>query len=291
MVPPDSETTIHDLGYRRYDGERIGARGALRALYWQGVRALCGVGRPAKAKAVPVFVVVVTMLPALAAVVVSGKSGGVIPIRYANIFTSQLLLFVLFVAAQAPEILSRDQQHRVLPLMLTRELTHGRYALARWGALYSVMFVVCLAPLLLLYFGEIGVATDPATTFAKMGKKIGPVLMQALLTAGVFTGLGSALAAFTARRAYATASIFGVFIVLKAVSVGLGDLSGSQGQAGELLDLLGSLRTMALILFDEKTRAMELTPPASVWVYVATMLVTSVIGALMLRWRIRRVAT
>ena len=59
-------STIHDLGYRRYDGAREGGRGAFRALFWQGVRAMFGVGRPMKTKAVPVFVSVVTMLPALA---------------------------------------------------------------------------------------------------------------------------------------------------------------------------------------------------------------------------------
>ena len=65
---PDSdgdETAIHDLGYRRYNGARIGASGAWRALYWQGFRAMFGFGRSAKAKILPAFVVLATLLPAL----------------------------------------------------------------------------------------------------------------------------------------------------------------------------------------------------------------------------------
>ncbi|MFN9308358.1 MAG: ABC transporter permease, partial [Gemmatimonas sp.] len=114
-----TDSTIHDLGYRRYDGEREGARGAFRALFWQGFRAMFGLGRPMKTKAVPVFVSVVTMLPALASVAASGATQGQLPITYANVIGAQALLFLLFSAAQAPEMLCRDQQHRVLPLLFT----------------------------------------------------------------------------------------------------------------------------------------------------------------------------
>ena len=44
-----ADSTIHDLGYRRYEGAREGARGAFRALFWQGVRPMFGLGRPIKA--------------------------------------------------------------------------------------------------------------------------------------------------------------------------------------------------------------------------------------------------
>ena len=47
------DSAIHDLGYRRYDGERVGKSGSFLALYTQGLRAMFGLGRPAKAKIVP----------------------------------------------------------------------------------------------------------------------------------------------------------------------------------------------------------------------------------------------
>ena len=41
---PSSTSTIHDLGYRRYDGPRVGPAGAWSALFVQSLRAMFGLG-------------------------------------------------------------------------------------------------------------------------------------------------------------------------------------------------------------------------------------------------------
>ena len=219
-----SDTAIHDLGYRRYEGAREGVRGAWRALFAQGFQAMFGLGRPLKSKAVPAFVLAATMIPCLATLAASSATKGQLPIMYGNLIESQLILFVLFAAAQAPELMSHDQQHRVLPLILTRDVTRDMYASARIMAVLCALLVVSIAPLLLLYIGEIGIAVDPAAAFARMYMKAGPVLLQGTLTAWVIGAIGAAMASMTARRAYATASVIGVFLVAGAVSVGLDDL-------------------------------------------------------------------
>ena len=48
-----TDAAIHDLGYQRYAGRRGGAVEARRALFVQGLRAMFGLGRSAKAKIVP----------------------------------------------------------------------------------------------------------------------------------------------------------------------------------------------------------------------------------------------
>jgi ABC-2 type transport system permease protein len=285
----DPTSTIHDLGYRRYEGARDGARGAFDALVWQGIRTMFGIGRPFKAKAVPVFVIVVTMLPALAALTASSASGGQMPVQYGILIAPQLLLFVLYGAAQAPEMLSRDQQHRVLPLMLTRDVTRARYAGARLLAMFSSMFVVCLAPLLLLYIGEIGIAKAPAEAFRAMRGKIGPVLLHATMTAWVIAGTSAALASLTARRAYATAAVIGTFLVVAAVTTGLNELAGLPDGLNALLDPIQALRTMALMLFGETTRGMELNPPPPLPVFLVVLTALGAVGAAGLYWRLRRV--
>ena len=284
-----TDSTIHDLGYRRYDGEREGARGAFRTLFWQGFRVLFGVGRPIKTKAVPVFVSVVTMLPALASVAASGASQGQLPITYANVIGAQALLFLVFSAAQAPEMLCRDQQHRVLPLLFTRDVTRTHYALARLLALFTAMFLVALAPLLILYLGEIGVAKDPGATFAKMGNKLGPVLLFATLLAWVMSTVSAFLSSLTARRAYATAAVIGGFLGTVVISQGLQDLAGMSEAATKMLDPIETLRTTAMQLFGETTRWMELTPPPPVWVHVAELAALGLAAAAALVWRVRRV--
>lgn len=285
-----TDSTIHDLGYRRYDGEREGARGAFRALFWQGFRAMFGLGRPMKTKAVPVFVSVVTILPALASVAASGATQGQLPITYANVIGAQALLFLLFSAAQAPEMLCRDQQHRVLPLLFTRDVTRTHYALARLLALFTAMFLVALAPLLILYLGEIGVAKDPGATFAKMGNKLGPVLLFATLLAWVMSTVSAFLSSLTPRRAYATAAVIGGFLGTVVISQGLQDLAGMSEAATKMLDPIETLRTTAMQLFGETTRWMELTPPPPVWVHVTELAALGLVAAAALVWRVRRVS-
>ena len=57
---------IHDIGYRRYTGRRLGRAQIIRALYWHSLRSAFGIGRGAKAKIVPVITFVVICLPAIA---------------------------------------------------------------------------------------------------------------------------------------------------------------------------------------------------------------------------------
>ena len=289
MIDTMNDTTIHDLGYRRYEGEREGVRGAWRALFSQGFRAMFGLGRPLKSKSVPAFVLAATLLPCLATLAASSATKGQLPIMYGNLLESQLILFVLFAAAQAPEVMSHDQQHRVLPLILTRDVTRDVYASARIAAVLCALLVVCGAPMSLLYVGEIGIAVDPAMAFRTMGTKAGPVLLQATLTAWVVGSIGAAMASMTARRAYATASVIGVFLVAAAVSIGLDDLAGVPANVTGFIDPLRSLHKMALLLFGERTREMELTAPPPVWVFVAMALALGTAGVLATVWRLRRV--
>jgi ABC-2 type transport system permease protein len=289
VLPDANGSTIHDLGYRRYDGAREGARGAFSALFWQGFRAMFGLGRPFKTKAVPAFVSAATSLPALASVAASGATQGQLPITYANVIGAQVVLFLLFTAAQAPEMLCRDQQHRVLPLMFTRDVTRTRYAVARLLALFTAMLLVALVPLLILYLGEIGVAKDPGATFAKMGGKIGPVLLFATLLAWVMSTVSAFLASLTPRRAYATAAVIGTFLTAVVISQGLQDLAGMSEASTKMLDPMETLRTTAMQLFGETKRWMELTPPPSVWVHVGELFAIGAAAAVGLVWRVRRV--
>ena len=281
---PRPDAAIHDLGYRRYDGPRGGAAAARRALYGQGLRAQFGIGRPARAKVIPAFVLVVTLLPALGLLAAAAGSRGQIPVRYANFVGGQLLFFALFGAAQAPELLCGDRQHRLLPLLLTRAVTPREYALVRWLAIWTALVLVALAPLLLLYVGEIGIAADPAATFRAMGPRIGPVLAHATLASWVLAGIATAASTLTARRAFSTALTIGGLLVLGAVAAALRELVGLPDALAELLDPIGALRTLAALLFDEPTRGMEVTPPPPIAVFVLTLVAMGA-GGMPVAWR------
>jgi ABC-2 type transport system permease protein len=214
---------IYDLGYRSYDGPRLGRSSAVRALFAHAIRTCFGIGRGGRAKIAPFVFAGLALLPAVIAVGFAalasqaGPGGEAIeqasPIRYESYHGLVVALIMLFCAAQAPELFGRDQRFGVLPLYFSRVLTRPDYALAKVGGLMATLLVVELAPYVVLFVGRVLVAPDPVTGLQKEIDAVPRFLAQGLLTAGLLGGLASLIAAWTPRRAYAIAAIIAVFII------------------------------------------------------------------------------
>lgn len=98
---------IHDLGYRGYDGPRLGEGGVARSLFVQGLRHAYGLGRSRRAKWLPVGILLVSLLPALVMVsVVAMTTISTLPVDYARYPTMLQMVTSIFVAAQAPVVFS-----------------------------------------------------------------------------------------------------------------------------------------------------------------------------------------
>jgi ABC-2 type transport system permease protein len=193
-----------------------------------------------------------------------------------------------FAAAQAPEIFSRDQQHQILPLIFTRSVTRNSYATARLGALVASLFLVVLASTFLLYIGQIGIAADPVRRFGEMGHQIWSVLAISAITAALIGGVSGAIAVWTPRRAYATAGIIAIVLVLSATSLAIDNLAGMTMRQAELIDPVRLLRMLGMLLFGETDRGMETQPPLDIAVYIACALGAAALGALLVQLRVRR---
>jgi len=215
--------SIYDLGYRGYDGPRLGRRSAVRALFAHAIRTCFGIGRGGRAKIPPFTLAGLAILPAVIAVGFAalasqaGPGGEAIeqasPIRYESYYGLVGVLVMLFCAGQAPELFGRDQRYGVLPLYFSRVLTRPDYALAKVFGLLAVVFGVVLAPYVVLFIGRVFVAPDPVTG---LGDEIGALpkfVAQALLVAGLLGGIASLISSWTPRRAYAIAAIIAVFII------------------------------------------------------------------------------
>lgn len=215
--------SIFDLGYQSYVGPRLGRRSAVRALFSQTIRSCFGIGRGGRAKIAPFALAGIAILPAVLAVgfaalaAQAGPAGDAIedasPIRYDSYHGLISILIMLFCAAQAPELFGRDQRYNVLPLYFSRVLTRTDYALAKVFGLMVALFGVYLAPFLILFVGRVFVAPDPATGLADELVQVPRFLLQSVLVAGLLGGIASLIAAWTPRRAYATAAIIAVFII------------------------------------------------------------------------------
>jgi ABC-2 type transport system permease protein len=194
---------IHDLGYRRYDGPRLGRRQIVRALTWHSFRSAWGLGRGAKAKIVPVIMFIAMCLPAL--VNAFAVARGNAPLFGYDVYvpTLRVLIVIIFLAAQAPELVSRDLRSRVLPLYFSRPLHRGDYPLAKYLALTGALLVLIEIPLLILYAGNIASAKNGHGVWAQT-KGLIPGLGMGVLWAVLMAAIALVLASSSGRRAYAT---------------------------------------------------------------------------------------
>ena len=231
--------SIYDLGYRGYDGPRNGRLIVLLGLLRQTLQGAYGIGRGARAKIAPFLLLGLNTLPAVLAVGITalanqaGAAGALdegMPIRHDTYQSLTSTLVMLFCAAQAPELLGRDQRYGVLPLYFSRVLTRIDYALARTGGIFLAVLIFTLVPQLVLSIGGVLAAGDPVTGLRDDLPEIPRYLAVSILASGVFAGVASVIAASTPRRAYATATIIGAFIlppIIVAVidNLAVGDLA------------------------------------------------------------------
>jgi ABC-2 type transport system permease protein len=215
--------SIYDLGYRGYEGPRLGRRAAVAALLVHSVRTAYGLGRSARSKALPVGLVLAAILPALlglgiiALVTQLGRGGealeAISPIRYSTLFPFIAVLVFLFSSSQAPELFGRDQRAGVLPLYFSRATSRLDYAGARVLGLWLSLAILVLAPQLLLFAGRILVAADPVDGLASELPALPAVLLAGLFVIMVVGSASAAAAALTPRRSYATVAIIGIFLI------------------------------------------------------------------------------
>ena len=211
-IPAASE--IFDIGYRGYDGPRLGRVYATWSLFLASLRAAFGLGRPARAKIAPWGLAAIAIIPAGVSLAIAASVGAEFsPFSYDNYLWQMQAIFGLFVAAQAPELVGGDQRHRVLALYFSHALERLDYVIAKLGALVAALFIVMGAPMLVLFFGRILSATDLVAAFGDELGSVPQVLGAPLLHAIGVGAVALAIAAFTPRRAYATGAIIALFIV------------------------------------------------------------------------------
>lgn len=287
--------SIYDLGYRRYEGRRLGRPGAFLALTTDALRACFGLGRPARAKVIPVGLLVMALLPAVVAVAIEALARGAIPnpIRYDNYFSTIVQILVLFVAAQAPELMGRDQRHGSLSLVFSRALERLDYPLAKLLALGMALLVVSLLPQAGIFLGKVLGAEDVVAALGDNLASLPAIVLSSVLAAAVMAGLALAVAAFTPRRAYATAGIFALFYVPLAVASVVGEVARRSRDSiwqdvAPLLAPTATLDGLIAWLFDSRVSgsvASSSDLPGPAYLVASLALVAASMGVLAWRYR------
>src|SRR4051812_42996798 len=232
-------SVIHDIGYQRYTGPRLGAGYAARSLYMLGLRAAFGIGRGPKAKIFPWITAAIMLLVAVVIAAIRAQIGTMF-IGYLYFPGTLGLLLVLFCAVVAPELVSRDLRSGVLPLYFSRPLTRTGYALAKLGALVTALWAVIAVPLLVMYLGGVFTVKGAGKVWDETLDLL-PGLAHAGIFAVVYGALALAVASFVGRRAVAAAIIVAVFLVTTPV---VGVLNVVGGDTAHQLSFLVSPLTL-----------------------------------------------
>ena len=122
--PGPGQGAIHDIGYRHYDGPRLGRGYLRRSLFAESLRGSYGFGRSTRSKIMPILLLAGICLPALiVSIVTAAFRADQLPITYTAYLFQVQVVIAIFVAAQAPAIMSRDLRYRVISLYFSRPRT------------------------------------------------------------------------------------------------------------------------------------------------------------------------
>ncbi|MGW3956595.1 ABC transporter permease [Streptomyces sp. NPDC004752] len=230
-APSGDQTRIHNIGYRTYDGPRLGRSYARRSLYSQSLRGAYGLGRSAKSKVLPMLLFVVMCVPAaiMVAVAVATKAKD-LPLDYTRYAIVMQAVISLYVASQAPQSVSRDLRFKTVPLYFSRPIETADYVRAKYAALASALFILTAAPLTVLYVG----ALLAKLGFAHQTKEFAQGLVSVALLSLLFAGIGLVIAAVTPRRGFGIAAVIAVLTISYGAVSTLQAIADAQGSTGAI---------------------------------------------------------
>jgi ABC-2 type transport system permease protein len=221
-APQPAKGRIHDIGYRNYDGPRLGRSYAAKSLFIHSLRGAYGLGRSGRSKVLPGILFGVMCVPALIIVAVTvASSAEELPIDYTSYAIYLQAVITIFVAAQTPQTVSRDLRFMTIPLYFSRPIDRRDYVAAKFAAMTGAVFALTATPLLVLYVG----ALLDKLSFTTQTKDFAAALAASALLSVLYAGLGLVVAALTPRRGFGVAAIIALF------TISYGAVSSIQGIA------------------------------------------------------------
>jgi ABC-2 type transport system permease protein len=163
----------------------------------------------------------------------------------------RIMVLLLFIAAQAPELVSRDLRSHSLPLYFARPIRRIDYPVAKLAAFFGALLIMIEAPLLLLYIGTATQVHGGSAVWTQTRELI-PGLLLGVAWAAVLGGLGLLLASFTGRRAFATGAVAVFFFLTWTLAsllthIGEGQMGGPQGHSQALAQLAGLISPFTVL--------------------------------------------
>lgn len=285
---------IHDIGYRPYAGPRLGDGAVAWAFFVTGLRNCFGLGRSGRSKILPMSLLAVMLLPALILVGVLVQAKDLLGldeqiVAYSTYPLTTQLLISVFVASQAPALVSRDLRFRTITLYLARPGRRTTYVLVRLASLTVATFLLIAAPLLLMYVG--GLLAD--LPVARETGRFAGALVGAALLAACLACTAALVAALTIRRGLAVTAVIVLLVVSYTVVATIQGIALDTGNetVGEIAGVFSPytlVNGVQVYLFDSP-RATP-TPPTGdgtgvLYLAASALTVLGAVGAMLLRYR------
>ncbi len=288
MTTTGQDARLFDLGYRRYDGARDRPERAVATLARFTAGRVLGLGRGGRHKVLPAITLAIAFLPALASVLFAVLARD---LTQEDLITyGQYTFFIgsalaLFAALVAPEALCPDRRSGMLGLYLAGPLDRNRYLASKGAAVFGVMLLITVGPLLFMLAAFVLAGYGP--TIGDTPLLLLRILATGLVTALLYTTLSMAVSSFTTRRA---AAAVGVVLLLFVPATIVRTAIESAGAPNEL-DLLSSpfvAANLAYRIFGETPEDGEPVAELSTWVVSGGLAATILAGALACWLRYRR---
>ena len=270
-----SDARIYEQGYRRYDGPRLGPAAAVRSVWKHTVQRVLGLRRSARHKVLPFLAIMMAYLPAIAFIGIlalipadAGEARDLAPTysQYYGFVTAAIVLFIVF---SAPEALCPDRRNRSMSLYLASPLTRDTYLLAKALAVFTVLCLVTIGPLLLLLIGYVLQTNGPDGPLGVLAQ-LARILGAGVAVAAFGTTFALALASLTDRKGLATGGalivLIGSHIVAGVLAFGL-KLSNS----ATMLSLFIAPFEVAARILDAPDGATSATGIPNVVVFLAAL--------------------
>jgi ABC-2 type transport system permease protein len=238
----------------------------------------------------PLLLLAVMTVPALIIAAVAILTGSdELPVEYTSYAVNVQVVIAVFVAAQAPQSVSRDLRFRVVALYFSRPLSRPAYVNAKLLAMTAAVFALIAIPLLVLYAGAL-LAELPVW---ENTRDVAAGLAGALVFAVVLAAIGLVIAAFTPRRGLGVAAVVAVLLVLAGVAGVVQGIAADEGRE-DVAGWAGLISPFSLVdgvqvwALGAQTSTVEGPPGTTgglVFAAVTVALVAGCYGLLLLRYR------
>ena len=205
-----TDARLIDTAFARYDGPRSGRAAAIWSLArWSALRAL-GARRGWKVKVIPIALTLLAFAPALVILGLRALFGSssftrdvIKALPYGSYVSTVSVIVLAFTVVITPELVCPDRRDRTLSLYFSTALSRFDYLAGKILAALLPLLLVTLAPVLLLYAGNILFAVHPVGYVQHYWADLPRIVGSGLIVAVFYALVGLAISSLTSRRAFA----------------------------------------------------------------------------------------